>query len=80
MQQIVINSLFIFILLQIFSNFPCSIQPSFKSGHLISKHIEFLMVKEKWGGGLDLLLLRIPVNHKQIVTQLTFLLFGSDSC
>ena len=71
---------FHFILLQIFSNFPCSIQPSFKSGHLLSKYVEFLTLKKKWGGGLDLLPLRIPVNHKQIVTQLTLLLFGSDSC
>ena len=50
---------FHFIQLQIFSNFPCSIQPSFKSGHLVSKYIEFLTLRKKWGGGLDLLPLLI---------------------
>ena len=46
MQQILANSLFIFILLQIFSNFPCKasqVYPSFKSGHLISKYMGFCL-------------------------------------
>ena len=45
MQQILINSLFTFILLKAFSNFPyygfSDIQSSFKSGNLISKYMEF---------------------------------------
>ena len=46
MQQILINSLFIFILLQIFSNFPCYgfLEHPFKSGHLIFKYMDFLKV------------------------------------
>lgn len=30
--------------------------------------------------GLDLLPLKIPVNHRQTVLQLSFVLYGSDSC
>lgn len=45
MQQILINSLFTFILLKAFSNFPyygfSDIQSSFNSGNLISRYMEF---------------------------------------
>ena len=45
MPQILINSIFIFILLKVFSNFSCygflGIQLSFKSGNLISKYMGF---------------------------------------
>ena len=45
MRQILVNSFFIFILLQIFSNFSCYgfLDPSFKSGHLILKYMFFLI-------------------------------------